>query len=61
MNIQTTCDHPPIPFRGWDWSAIDGDTFDGDPDSSPRSRIVGRGTTEAEAIADLIEQTEDLK
>lgn len=39
-----------------EWSAIDSDTYDGAPDSrSP----MGVGATEAEAIADLMEQIEE--
>ena len=53
MNIQTDFVHPPIPDRRCDWQAIDADTHDGE--SGP----VGRGRTEAEAVADLMEQIAD--
>jgi len=52
--VRTTFEYPPIPDRRWDWSAIDDDTYDGAPDG-PRCP-VGQGATEAEAIADLMEQ-----
>ncbi len=38
--------------------AIDRDTYDGAPDSTTRNHI-GYGRTEAEAVADLMEQIED--
>jgi hypothetical protein len=45
-----------VPRRDWDWIAYDDDTYDGAEDGhSP----VGNGATEAEAIADLLEQLED--
>lgn len=53
MKIVTSFDHPPIPVRNCDWSAIDTDTYDGAEDSSNRDQI-GRGRTEDEAIEDLI-------
>jgi hypothetical protein len=49
MVILTSFDYPPIPDRRWDWSAW----HDGREESN-----IGRGTTEAEAIADLKEQTD---
>lgn len=56
--IVTTYDPPPIPVRDADWSAVDDDTYDGAPDSPTRGQI-GHGATEAEAIADLLEQLDD--
>lgn len=53
MKIRTNFDYPPIPVRDFDWSAIDEDTYDGAEDSGTRNQI-GRGRTEAEAIADLM-------
>jgi hypothetical protein len=53
MNIRTTHIFPPIPIRSFDWSAVDDDTYDGAPDAhSP----IGFGPTQADAIADLMEQ-----
>lgn len=52
MNIRTVYDPPPIPIRDFDWRAIDADTYD-------YTEPVGWGRTEAEAIADLLEQLED--
>lgn len=46
MKVVTQYAPPPIPLRGFDWTAIDDDTYDG---SGP----VGYGATEQEAIADL--------
>jgi len=64
MKIKTSFDYPPIPFRGCDWSAIDADTYDMmdiDEDGTVTSSYpVGRGATEAEAIADLLTQMEDV-
>lgn len=42
--------------RALAWSAIDDSTYDGAPDSHCP---IGRGRTEAEAIADLKEQIEE--
>lgn len=56
MKITTNYDYPPIPERGWDWSAVDSDTYDGAEDSHPDNQIVGRGRTELDAINDLVEQ-----
>lgn len=60
MKIETSFDYPPIPDRSMDWSAVDGDTYDGAPDTHPPCPI-GRGRTEAEAIADLLEKIEERK
>jgi hypothetical protein len=48
--IVTTFIYPPIPIRRFDWLAM----FEGDDGDSPRK---GYGTTEQEAIADLLEVT----
>ncbi len=58
MRIATEYWAKPIPDRSCDWSAIDGDTYDGAPDTSPPCPI-GWGATEAEAIADLLEKIEE--
>lgn len=58
MRIRTDYVFPPIPDRSCDWSAIDEDTYDGAPDTHPPCPI-GRGATEAEAIADLLEQIQE--
>ena len=50
MKIRTSHDYPPIPIRCVDWSAVTDDYESGHP--------IGRGATEAEAIADLLEQLE---
>lgn len=55
LKIRTNFEYPPIPIRDYDWSAIDDDTYDGAPDSHCP---IGRGRTEAQAIADLLEQLE---
>ena len=44
--------YPPIPLRDWDWSA----TLDGYEPGDP----IGRGPSEAAAIADLQEQIMEL-
>lgn len=56
LNIRTSFDYPPIPIRNCDWSAIDHDTYDGAPECNCP---IGRGATEAEAVADLLEQIEE--
>ena len=48
MKINTEHVVPPIPSRMFDWTATEEDYEPGDP--------VGRGCTEAGAIADLQEQ-----
>jgi hypothetical protein len=53
MKISTSYDPAPIPMRCFDWMAVDDDTYDGP--GSP----IGLGATEAEAIADLLDQLED--
>ena len=53
MKIKTSFDYPPIPIRNFDWSAWDDETYDGE--GCP----MGHGKTEQEAIADLLEQTEE--
>lgn len=52
--IKTSYDHPPIPDRSMDWSAWDDNTIDGADDAGPQ--IIGRGHTEAEAIAEFKER-----
>jgi len=61
MKITTSYDFPPIPDRSMDWSAIDSDTYDCDADQDGFFSLgpVGHGATEAEAIADLLEQIEE--
>jgi hypothetical protein len=54
MKIKTSFDCKPIPVRSFDWSAIDADTYDGDPRSP-----IGYGATEQEAIGDLQSQMEE--
>lgn len=53
MKIVTTEDNTGIAPRDSLWSAVDDDTYDGAEDSRCP---IGRGATEAEAIADLKEQ-----
>jgi hypothetical protein len=52
MRIRTSHDYPPIPIRGFDWSAVDDQTYDGP--GCP----VGYGATEQDAIDDLMAQIE---
>lgn len=61
IRIRTEFEYPPIPVRDMDWSAIDEDTYDVDCDEDGffSTSPVGRGATEQEAIADLLEQIED--
>ena len=53
MKIRTDFIYPPIPNRSFDWQAIDEDTYDGAENSHCP---IGHGASEAEAIADLLEQ-----
>lgn len=53
--IHTNHDYPPIPVRSADWSAVT-DDYDGAPDSHCP---IGHGSTEQEAIQDLLDQLED--
>ena len=52
--LTTVYEFPPIPVRSFDWKAFDADTYDGAPGAG--TQIVGRGATEAEAIADYVFQ-----
>lgn len=52
--IVTSYWRKPIPTNAFDWEAIDDETYGGEP-TDP----IGRGATEAEAIADLLEQLEE--
>ena len=49
--IRTEFEYPPIPIRSFDWSATLHGYEPGDP--------IGRGATEDEAIADLLDQIEE--
>lgn len=57
--IKTTYWPKPIPTNKFDWSAIDADTYDAEwlgEEDGWRGGPQGFGATEAEAIADLMEQ-----
>ena len=49
--MRTTFYYPPIPQRGWDWSATSDDYEPGDS--------IGHGPTEQAAIDDLNEQLKE--
>jgi hypothetical protein len=51
--IKTSCDCPPIPYRGIDWTAW----FDGEEEKGE----YGHGRTEEEAIFDLVENYGELE
>ena len=58
MRIETEYRKTPIPFRGWDWTAVDMDCssdtcYNGDANSP-----IGQGATEAEAITNLLDKIE---
>jgi hypothetical protein len=53
MKIRTEFVYPPIPIRDFDWIAVDDDTYDG------HGGPIGYGRTEADAVADLMEQIEE--
>lgn len=52
--IVTSFVYPPIPIRTCDWAAY----FDDDEPNDEGQMQIGRGRTEADAIADLLEQEE---
>lgn len=54
--IITNHDYPPIPIRSFDWSAHL-DEYDGAPDAGWQP--VGHGTTEREAIENLLLEIEE--
>ncbi len=62
IDLHTSCDCPPIPIRSLDWSAIDDNTYDASYEGEDESGSIwrcspsGHGATEAEAIADLLDQ-----
>ncbi len=55
MNIHTHYSPKPIPTAAYDWQAVL-DSYDGAPDADPQP--AGHGSTEQEAIDDLLEQLE---
>ena len=57
MKIRTEHD-PRAIMPHWEWTAWDESTYDGADDAGPKARAIGTGPTEAEAIADLMEQLE---
>lgn len=52
--IKVRTSRAPTPWTMFEWSAVNDRTYDGS-ESDP----IGRGTTEQEAIADLLEQIEE--
>ena len=54
MKIITNFDFPPIGTRDMDWSAIDDNTYGGEPNDP-----IGYGPTREAAILDLINQCAD--
>lgn len=62
IHLRTSFDYPPMPIRSLDWSAIDDNTYDASYEGEDESGSIwrcspsGHGATEAEAIADLLEQ-----
>lgn len=60
--ISTDCVCPPIPTRNFDWIAVDDNTYDASFEGSDETGdhwsqgAHGMGTTEQEAIEDLLEQ-----
>jgi len=60
VRISTNFDYPPIPVRGFDWSAVTDDyDCDCDQDGFFSMCPIGHGATEQEAIDDLTEQLAD--
>jgi hypothetical protein len=56
--VRTNFDHPPIPVREMDWSAVDDSTYDADCDQDGffTTCPIGHGVTERDAINDLLMQ-----
>lgn len=52
MTLKTVYDPKPIPIRRFDWEAYDDDTFD-------MGSCIGYGTTEQEAIDNLMEMIDE--
>jgi len=66
MNIQTRYFPPPIATRKYDWEAFVPETLNEvccmDPDCSCFKRVkIGFGATEEEAMADLLEQLDEME
>lgn len=60
QKIITSCDPPPIPVRGMDWSAVtENYDCDCDQDGFFSTHPIGYGATEDEAICDLKEQIDE--
>lgn len=63
IELNTSFVYPAIPFRSYDWSAIDSNTYDCDYDYNAECWVSkcpqGCGETEIEAINDLLEQIEE--
>ena len=57
MDLQAHEDCTGYAPRGERWYAIDADTYDGADDAGPQ--MMGHGSTEKEAMMDLIEQMLD--
>jgi hypothetical protein len=52
-NIITNHEHPPIPIREYDWSAI--------REGYDQGNLIGTGKTEQDAIDDLLRQEAEFK
>jgi hypothetical protein len=62
IDLKINCNYPPIPTRKFDYSAIDGNTYDASYEGEDeaghhwKSSPVGHGATPEEAVRDLLEQ-----
>jgi hypothetical protein len=60
IKVRTHFEYPPISDRSFDWIAVTDDyDCDCDQDGYFSTCPIGRGATEQEAIADLLEQIEE--
>ena len=59
INIQTDYDPKPIPIRRFDWEAVDYDTLISSDNAY--DSVTGFGATKEEAVADLMEQIEEIE
>jgi hypothetical protein len=53
MKIETEFVHPPIPTRDYDWQAT--------REGYDQGELIGHGSTEREAINNLLDQEEESK
>ena len=58
--IRTWFEYPPIPIRQFDWGATR-ESYEPPDSEGVGGGLIGWGRTEAEAIADLLDQEQDRR